>query len=108
MSTRAAVLTAFLTLPLGLVYELIWDLLTALLAFIVGSPELLNRAVRACGLFCWGNRPTYFSLAPNMRVFRIKLLLEPVLNALLQAIVQVRACVHVFVFGGMFFYDGGR
>lgn len=88
-SIRKAVLLAPITFVFGLPYELIWDMLTALLGFIIGSPDLLNRTIRIWGIVCCTRRPSYFSLAPNLRVFRIKLLLEPLLNAFPQAVVQV-------------------
>lgn len=89
-SLRTAVLAAAFSFPLGMAYELGWDVVTAVFGFFLGSTESLNAAIRSVAYFCCNGRPGCFSLAANLRVFRIKLLLEPWLNALPQAVVQVR------------------
>jgi hypothetical protein len=60
---------------------------------MVGSPALFNRAIRGTAHLCCSGRPGCWSLAPNLRVFRIKLLLEAAANALPQAVAQASAGV---------------
>ncbi|KAG2435266.1 hypothetical protein HXX76_007344 [Chlamydomonas incerta] len=88
ISIKASWIAGLLTFPLGVPYELGWDVVTVVCAFIIGSPELFNKSIRGFAHLCCGGRPGCFSLAPNLRVFRMKLLLEPFANALLQGIVQ--------------------